>query len=140
MRIQNTKESMVWLWRLLVRTRKVLFVSHRMFCPLNVLKVWRDEGVIDVGNVKGGVEELCFEVCRLAELEGYELLRRISLYPRKHRELLRAVVAVSCGIGMRKVDLRALDSAFSEVFPYATAINVSKKHLSWYKARNGRMP
>ena len=49
---------------------------------------------------------------------------------RKHRELLRAIVAVRLGIGMRKVNLRALDAAYSIAFPKSTPINVNKKRLS----------
>ena len=34
-----------------------------------------------------------------------------SLYPRKHRELLRAIVSVKLGISYYKVDLKALGAA-----------------------------
>ena len=51
----------------------------------------------------------------------------VSLYPRKHRELLRAIVAVRLGISYYKVDLKALDSAYSIAFPNSTPINVNKK-------------
>lgn len=117
---------MAWLWRLLVKTQRVLKESHRRFCPLNVLKLWHEERLFSAKAVEGGMDDAYFEVCHLAELEGYEQLRRISLYPRKHRELLRAVVAVSCGIGIRQVDTKALDHAYSLVFPHATPINVRK--------------
>jgi hypothetical protein len=50
-----------------------------------------------------------------------------SLYPRKSRELLRALVAVKLGIGMRKVDVKELDEAYSIAFPHSTKINVNKK-------------
>ena len=36
-------------------------------------------------------------------------------------------VAVYLGIGMRKVDLKALDRAYSEAFPDSTPLNVNKK-------------
>ena len=58
---------------------------------------------------------------------GWDELPLPSLYPRRHRELLRAIVSVRLGIGMRKVDLRALDRAYSVVFPRSTPINVNKK-------------
>ena len=45
----------------------------------------------------------------------------------EHRELLRAIVAVKLGIGMRKVGLRELDQAYSIAFPRSTAINKNKK-------------
>ena len=50
-----------------------------------------------------------------------------SLYPRKHRELLRAVVAVKTGISYYKIDLKALDASYSIAFPNSTPINVNKK-------------
>jgi len=37
--------------------------------------------------------------------------RMPSLYPRKHRELLRAIVSVKLGISYYKVDLKALGAA-----------------------------
>ncbi len=40
---------------------------------------------------------------------------------------LPSLVAVRLGIGMRKVNLKALDRAYSEAFPYSTPINVNKK-------------
>ena len=46
---------------------------------------------------------------------------------RKHRELLRAIVAVSLGISFYKVNLKALDAAYSIVFPKSTPLNVNKK-------------
>ena len=43
------------------------------------------------------------------------------------REFLRALVAVKLGIGIRKVDLNALDAAYSIAFPHSTPLNVNKK-------------
>ena len=53
--------------------------------------------------------------------------RKASLYPRQHRELLRAIVAVRLGISYWKVNLKALDKAYSIAFPNSTPINVNKK-------------
>lgn len=50
-----------------------------------------------------------------------------GLHPRKCREFLRALVAVRLGIGVRKVDLKALDRAYSVAFPHSTPLNVNKK-------------
>lgn len=127
MKIENTSACMERMWHLLVKTKVVLKVSHKRFCPLNVLKLWHEEGLFSAKQIGGGMDEAYFEVCHLAELEGLERLPCIPLYPRKHRELIRAVIAVNCGIGMRHVNLRELDRTFSIVFPYATKINVSKK-------------
>ncbi|SDH43518.1 hypothetical protein SAMN04487901_12810 [Prevotella communis] len=67
-------------------------------------------------------------MCRLSEQEGWNELPIPSLYPLKHRELLRAVVAVRLGISFyKKVNLKALDKAYSEAFPNSTPINKNKK-------------
>jgi hypothetical protein len=44
--------------------------------------------------------------------------------------LLRAIVAVRTGISFWKINLKALDSAYSIVFPNSTPINVNKKKIS----------
>ena len=59
--------------------------------------------------------------------EGWNELPLPSLYPRKHRELLRAIVAVRLGISYYRINLRAIDKAYSIVFPRSTPINVNKK-------------
>ena len=72
-------------------------------------------------------DEFIWEVCFLCEQQGYNELPQPSLYPRKSREFLRALVAVKLGIGMRKVDVKALDEAYSIAFPHSTPINVRKR-------------
>ncbi|MBP5341431.1 MAG: hypothetical protein J6Y52_03605 [Bacteroidales bacterium] len=42
-------------------------------------------------------------------------------------------VAVRLGIGMRKVDLKALDRAYSEAFPHSTPLNVNKKRRNRHR-------
>lgn len=64
-------------------------------------------------------------VCR--QFYGLDLLPAPALHPRASREFLRALVAVRLGIGMRKVDLKALDRAYSEAFPHSTPLNINKK-------------
>ena len=123
MEIQNTQDCFVRLWRMLERTRRFLRTEHKRFCIRSVLKLWFGGEATD---------DKIWEVCRLAAVdgepqEGWNELPLPSLYPRRHRELLRAIVAVRLGIGMRKVDLKALDSAYSIVFPNSTPINVNKK-------------
>lgn len=117
MEIQNTSSAMVQLWLRLERTEEVLYAQCRRFCPRNILKLW----------FPATTDNLICDVCRHATLEGYEVLPAVQLHPRKHREFLRAIIAVTCGIGMRKVDLPALDRAFSIAFPHATRINVNKR-------------
>ena len=40
---------------------------------------------------------------------------------------MRAIVSVRLGISYYKIDLKALDSAYSIAFPKSTPINVNKK-------------
>jgi len=121
--IKNTQECFVQLWRKLERTRRLLGGQYKRFCIRNVLKTWFGVEAND---------DFIWEVCHSAAVdgepqEGWNELPAPSLYPRKHRELLRAIVAVRLGIGMRKVDLKALDAAYSIAFPKSTPINVNKK-------------
>ena len=72
-------------------------------------------------------DDFNWEVCNLSDLAGWDELPLPSLYPRKHRELLRAIVAVKTGISFYKINLRALDSAYSIAFPGSPPLNVNKK-------------
>ena len=116
--IQNSQECFVRLWLRLERTRRLLHGRCRRFCIRNVLKSWFGYEATD---------DFIWEVCRICEQEGWNELPLPSLYPRNHRELLRAIVAVKSGISYYKVDLKALDRAYSIAFPKSTAINVNKK-------------
>ena len=123
MKIENTKECFVELWLRLEHTRRLLGGQYKRFCIRNVLKVWFGAEATD---------DFIWQVCHHTVVDdeqvcGLDQLPPPSLYPRKHRELLRAIVAVRLGIGMRKVDLKALDKAYSITFPKSTPINVNKK-------------
>ena len=88
--VENTQECFVQLWRLLERTRRLLREQHQRFCIRNVLKVWFGVDATD---------DYIWEVCHTATLLldednplcGLDELQPPSLYPRKHRELLRAM-------------------------------------------------
>ena len=121
--IENNKECFVRLWQMLERTRRFLRTERKRFCIRRVLQLWFEGEATD---------DIIWEVCRLAAVdgepqEGWNELPLPSLYPRRHRELLRAIVAVKTGISFYKIDLKALDSAYSIVFPNSTPINVNKK-------------
>ena len=120
MEIKNDKACFVLLWRKLERTRRLLGGQYKRFCIRNVLKAWFG---YEADN------DFIWEVCRLCEQEGYNELPIPSLYPLKHRELLRAIVAVRLGISFYKIDLKALDKAYSVAFPGSTAINKNKKKI-----------
>ena len=116
--IQNNQECFVRLWLRLERTRQFLKGQYRRFCIRNVLKSWFGYEASD--------DFIC-EVCHLCEQEGWNELPIPSLFPRNHRELLRAIVAVRLGISFYRIDLKALDRAYSIAFPKSTPINVNKK-------------
>ena len=121
--IENSKECFVRLWRMLERTRRFLRTERKRFCIRSVLKSWF---------LGEATDDMIWEMCRLAAVdgepqEGWNELPLPSLYPRRHRELLRAIVAVKTGISFYKIDLKALDSAYSIVFPNSTPININKK-------------
>ena len=121
--IENNKECFVVLWRKLERTRQLLRGQCKRFCIRRILKSWFPAEAND---------DFIWEVCHLAAVdgepqEGWNELPVPSLYPRKHRELLRAIVSLKTGISFYKVDLKALDKAYSIAFPESTPINVNKK-------------
>ena len=121
--IQNNQECFVQLWRMLERTRRLLGGQYKRFCIRSVLKLWFGVEAND---------DFIWEVCHMAAVdgepqEGWNELPVPSLYPRKHRELLRAIVAVKTGISFYKINLKALDKAYSIAFPHSTPINVNKK-------------
>ncbi len=121
MTISNSQDCFVLLWRRLERTRRLLGGQYKRFCIRNVLKAWF-----------GPEDDFIWKVCHAALVddepqEGWNELPLPSLYPRKHRELLRAIVALKTGISYYKIDLKALDAAYSIAFPNSTPINVNKK-------------
>lgn len=117
------------LWLRLERTRRLFQAQFRRFCIRSILKQWFGTEADD---------DFIWEVCHQTTLllvkdedcdpvYGWDELPPPKLYPRKHRELLRAIVAVSLDIGIRHVKLKALDRAYSIAFPNSTPINVNKK-------------
>ena len=121
--IRNDYECFVALWRKLERTRQMLGMQYRRFCIRRVLVSWFGSEATD-----DFIWEVCFNtVVDGEQMYGLDEIPAPMLHPRASREFLRAVVAVRLGIGMRKVDLKALDRAYSEAFPYSTPLNISKK-------------
>ena len=121
--IENNYECFVQLWLRLERTRQLLGMQYRRFCIRRVLMSWFGSEATD-----DMIWEVCFNtVVDGEQLYGLDELPAPALHPRVCREFLRALVAVRLGIGMRKVNLKALDRAYSEAFPYSTPLNVNKK-------------
>ena len=111
-------DCFVQLWLRLERTRRLFAGQYRRFCIRRVLKSWFGLRATD---------DFIWEICHLCEQTGWDELPPPTLFPRKHRELLRAIVAVRLGISFFKVNLKALDKAYSVAFPESTPINVNKK-------------
>ena len=131
-KIENSQECFVQLWRKLERTRRLLGGQYKRFCIRNVMKSWFGYEATD---------DCIWKVCHQAVVdgepqEGWNELPLPSLYPRKHRELLRAIVAVRLGISYWKINLRALDKAYSIAFPNSTPINVNKKKKNNERSNN----
>ena len=106
------------LWLRLERTRRLLQGQRKRYCIRNVLRSWFGLRADD---------DFIWEVCHLCGQEGWGELPSPLLSPRKHRELLRAIVSASLGISCYKVNLKALDAAYTIAFPNSTPINVNKK-------------
>lgn len=121
--IRNDYECFVQLWLRLERTRQMFGMQYKRFCIRRVLQSWLGNEATD-----DFVWEVCFNtVVDEQQMYGYDILPAPALHPRVSREFLRALVAVKLGIGMRKVDLKALDRAYSAAFPHSTPLNVNKK-------------
>ena len=91
------------------------------------LVIFDFEIMIEIQNSQDCFVMLWRKLERTSEQEGWNELPLPSLNPRKHRELLRAIVAVETGISYWRINLKALDAAYSIAFPNSTPINVNKK-------------
>ena len=121
--IQNTQECFVQLWLRLERTRQRFGMQYRRFCIRRILQSWLGPEATD-----DFIWEVSFNtVVDDEQVYGYDELPPPTLFPRPSREFLRALVATKLGIGMRQVNLKALDRAYSLAFPGSTPINVNKK-------------
>ena len=116
--IQNNQKCFVQLWRMLERTRRLLGGQYKRFCIRRVLQSWFGPEATD---------DFIWEVCTRCEQAGMDELPPPSLSPLRHRELLQALVEVRLGLGHRRVNLKALDAAYSIAFPKSTPLNVNKK-------------
>ena len=121
--IRNDYECFVQLWLRLERTRQMFGMQYKRFCIRRVLQSWLGSEATD-----DFIWEVCFNtIVDEQQVYGLDMLPAPALHPRASREFLRALVAVKLGIGMRKVDLKALDRAYSAAFPHSTPLNVNKK-------------
>ena len=121
--ITNTQECFVQLWRKLERTRQLLGMQYKRFCIRRILQSWLGPEATD---------DFIWEVCNLTVVDdeqvcGIDILPPPALSPRKSREFLVAFVEVKLGIGLHKVNVKALDAAYSIVCPNSTPLNIRKK-------------
>ena len=123
MKIENNQECFVQLWLRLEHTRRLLEGQYKRYCVRNILKSWFGLRATD---------DFIWEVCHKASLKdmpiyGYDELPPPWIFPRKHRELLRAVVQVVLGLKKQQVRLSQLDKAYNIAYPNSTPLNVGKK-------------
>ena len=123
--IQNTQECFVALWRQLERTRQLFGMQYKRFCIRRVLQSWYGSEATD-----DFIWEVCLQATCHEEEEpvyGLDELPLPSLYPTKSRDFLRALVAVKLKVRKTQINLKAVDAAYSIVYPHSTPINVDKK-------------
>ena len=134
--IKNNQACFVKLWLRLEHTRLLFKAQYKRYCVRNVLQSWFGSEATD---------DFIWEVCLCTSRDnepvyGYDLLDKPSLYPRKHRNLLHAVVQIKLGLKKHQVKLSMIDAAYkhqvklsmidaaySIAFPHSTPINVEKK-------------
>lgn len=123
--IQNNQDCFVQLWLRLERTRKLLQEQCKHFCIRRVLQIWAGPHATDdfIWEVCTKLTSVCDET---SPVGAYDPLPPPKSKPRIHRELLRAIVAVSLGIGMRKVNIHAIDAAYKTAFPHGAKLDVNK--------------
>ena len=125
MKITNDEKCFVQLWLRLERTRRLLASQYKRYCIRNILKEWFGTRATD---------DFIWEVCNSIITDeneqpayGWDVLPPPKLWPRKHRELLRAIVSVVLNIGIRKVDAKALNKAYEEAFPQGHKLKSDRK-------------
>lgn len=99
--IENNAACFERLWAVLEETWECFAKCYRRFCIRRILQHWFPQAT----------DDFIWEVCNKAEIGGMEALPPPALRPAPLRRFLQALVSVSLGIGMQKVNLRRLDSA-----------------------------
>ena len=117
-KIEDTETCYLQLWLMLDITRQELWEHCKRYSISNVLKSWFGHQATD---------DFIWEVCTRCEQEGLNELPQVTLNPQPHREFLRATVSTILNIGMRHVNLHALDAAYSIAYPDSTPLNINKK-------------
>ena len=117
-KIENTETCFLQLWLMLDNTRQELWEHCKRYCISNVLKSWFGHQA---------TPDFIWEVCNKSEQLGLNELPAVTGNPLPHREFLRATVSTVLKKGMRQINLRALDAAYSIAYPNCTPLNINKK-------------
>jgi hypothetical protein len=107
-KIENTETCFVQLWLQLELTRQELQKQYKRFCIRNLLKSWFGVQVTD---------DFIWEVCFKCDQLGLNELPIPDVEPRTHRELLRSIVSICLTEDLEKINLQALDKAYTIAFP-----------------------
>lgn len=116
-RIENNAACFERLWAELEEMRARLAEAYRRYCIRRILQRWFPQAD----------DDFIWEVCNKAEIGGMEALPPPALRPAPLRRFLQALVSVSLGIGMRQVNLPALDKAYRQAFPKGASLNINKR-------------
>lgn len=119
-KIENTETCFIQLWLQLELTRQGLQEMYKRFCIRNLLKSWFGDRATD---------DFIWEVCLKCDQLGLNELPIPDVEPRPHRELLRAIMSICLTKNLEKVNLQALDKAYSIAYPSGTPLNINKKSL-----------
>ena len=117
-KIENTETCYLQLWLMLDITRQELWEHCKRYSISNILKSWFGQQA---------TADFIWEICTRCEQEGLNELPPVTQSPLPHREFLRATVSTILRIGMRHINLRALDAAYSIAYPNSTPLNINKK-------------
>ena len=113
--VADSKAGYVRLWQELERTRLAFEETLKRFCIRRILQSWLPDLATD---------DFIFDVCSWCEIGGYEELPAPAENPKPARRFLLALVRM---VLQQVPDRKAVDAAYSEVFPQSTPIHLDKK-------------
>ena len=113
--VADSKAGYVRLWQELERTRLAFEETLKRFCIRRILQSWLPDLATD---------DFIFDVCSWCEIGGYEELPAPAEDPKPARRFLLALVRM---VLQQVPDRKAVDAAYSEVFPQSTPIHLDKK-------------
>lgn len=126
----NDLVTAVWLWRELEHTRLLLQNENKRFCVRNIIGNWQQKGILDwqhaqldLPNCKvrtlHSYDEYLWEVCRMCECGGWEVLPPPDVAPEKSLALLRVLMAKEMRVGLKNVSYQMLEQVASSKYQMA---------------------